>query len=148
MDLVYRSLAGFAFIVILTRVIGRRELSSMEPFDLILLVVVGDLVQQGITQNDQSITGVVIVLSTIGLLTALVAYVNFRFPRTRPVLEGRPVVLVEDGRIIEHNAKRERVTPGEIEAEARMQQIESIAGVRLAVLETNGRISFIPSKQS
>ena len=144
MDLVFRSLAGFVFILVLTRVIGRRELSSMEPFDLILLVVVGDLVQQGITQNDESITGVVIVLSTIGLLTALVAYVNFRFPRTQPFLEGRPVVLVEDGRVIEGNARRERVTTGEIEAEARQQQIASLEGVRLAVLETNGRISFIP----
>ncbi len=146
MDLVLRSLAGFVFIVLLTRVIGRRELSSMEPFDLILLVVVGDLVQQGITQNDQSVTGVVIVLSTIGLLTALVAYVNFRFPRSRPFLEGRPVVLVENGEVIEGNAKRERVTVSEIEAEARLQQISTLSGIRLAVLETNGRISFIPAE--
>jgi uncharacterized membrane protein YcaP (DUF421 family) len=147
MDVAVRSIVGFFFILVLTRVIGRRELSSMEPFDLILLVVVGDLVQQGITQNDESVTGVVIVLSTIGLLTALVAYVNFRFPRARPMLEGRPVVLVEEGQIIESNARRERVTPGEIEAEARMQQIESLDTVRLAILETNGRISFIPAEK-
>ena len=86
----------FVRIVLLTRVIGRRELSTLEPFDLILLVVVGDLVQQGITQNDESVTGVIIVLSTIGLLTALVAYVSYRLPRSRSLLEGRPVVLVED----------------------------------------------------
>jgi uncharacterized membrane protein YcaP (DUF421 family) len=147
MDLVLRSLAGFSFILLLTRIIGRRELSSMEPFDLILLVVVGDLVQQGITQNDESVTGVIVVMSTIGLLTALVAFVNFRFPRVRPFLEGRPVVLVENGRVIDRNIRRERVTVGEIESEARQQQIGSVADVRLAVLETNGRISFLPKEQ-
>src|SRR5436190_484503 len=143
MDLVLRTAVAFCLIVLITRIVGRRELSSMEPFDLILLVVLGDLVQQGITQNDESVTGIVIVVVVIGLMSVVVAYLNFRFPRLRPVFEGGLVVLIEDGTVIERNLRRERLTVEEVEAEARQQQIESLDEVRLAVLETNGRISFI-----
>jgi uncharacterized membrane protein YcaP (DUF421 family) len=147
MDLALRSIVAFLFILALTRIVGRRELSSMEPFDVILLVVIGDLVQQGVTQNDQSVTGIVIVLSVMTLMTAGVAFVNFRFRRLRPLIEGRPVVLIEDGRLIDENVKRERLTIGEVHAEARLQQIDSLESVRLAVLETSGRISFIPADE-
>ena len=143
MDVALRAIVGFVFIFFLTRVVGRRELSTLEPFDLILLVVIGDLVQQGITQSDYSVTGLVIVLFVIGLMTVLVAYLNFRLPWMRPILEGGLVVLVEDGQAIRSTLSRERLTLAEVEAEARLQQIESLDSVRLAVLETNGRISFI-----
>lgn len=143
MDIALRSFFAFLFVFAITRVVGRRELSSLEPFDVILLVVIGDLVQQGVTQSDNSVTGIVIVLSVVTLMTALFAYLNFRFPRLRPWMEGRPVVLIDNGAVIERNLRRERLTVGEVEAEARQQQIASLSQVRWAVLERNGRISFI-----
>jgi|SRR3954469_22267364 uncharacterized membrane protein YcaP (DUF421 family) len=145
MDLVLRATVIFFFIFVITRAAGKRELSSLEPFDLILLVVIGDLVQQGITQSDYSVSGALIVISTITVLTVLLSYTNFRFRRLRPVLEGTPVVLVEDGRPVEQNMRRERITLEELEAEGRMQQVESVAGMRWAVLETSGKISIIPA---
>lgn len=145
MDLAIRAAVAFLIIFLITRVIGRRELSTLEPFDLIMLIVIGDLVQQGVTQNDTSLTGVVIVLTVIALMTVMFAYVNFRFASVRPILEGRPVVLVENGNLIERNLRRERLTVAEVESEARLAQLESIGEVRLAVLETNGKISFIPN---
>jgi uncharacterized membrane protein YcaP (DUF421 family) len=144
MDLVLRAAAAFVFIYVVTRAIGRRELAGLEPFDLILLVVLGDLVQQGVTQSDYSVTGAVIVISTLGVLTAAVAWLSFRFRRLRPLLEGEPVVLVDNGRPVERNLRRERLTIDEIKAEARFQQVPSLEEVRWAVLETNGRISIIP----
>jgi uncharacterized membrane protein YcaP (DUF421 family) len=144
MDLVLRAAVIFFVILLVTRAIGRRELSSMEPFDLILLVVIGDLVQQGVTQDDYSLTGAVLVIATIALLTVAISLVNYRFPRLRPVLEGEPLVLVQDGEPIERNLRRERMSIEEVTAEARLQQIGSLADVRFAVLETNGSISFIP----
>lgn len=144
MDIAIRSFVAFLFVFAVTRVVGRRELSSLEPFDVIMLVVIGDLVQQGVTQSDYSITGILIVLSVVTLMTALFAYLNFRFPRIRPFMEGRPVVLIDNGSVIERNLRRERLTVGEVEAEARQQQIASLQKVRWAVLERNGRISFIP----
>src|SRR2546423_9194951 len=109
MDLVIRAAVVFFFIFFLTRVVGRRQLSDLQPFDLILLVVLGDLVQQGITQSDQSVTGTLTVISTVALLSVAVSWVSFRFARVRPVTEGEPIVLVQDGRPIERNLRRERI---------------------------------------
>ena len=142
MDLVFRTIYVFVLIFVVTRAVGRRELSSMEPFDMILLVVIGDLVQQGVTQSDYSLTGATTVISTIALLTVFTAWLSYRVRRLRPVLEGEPVVLVVDGEVLERNLRRERMTREEVEAEARLQQIASLEDVRFAVLETNGKISF------
>src|SRR3954469_12572263 len=123
MDLVLRATVIFFFIFVITRVAGKRELSSLEPFDLILLVVVGDLVQQGVTQSDYSVTGALIVISTIAVLSVLVSWLSYRFRGVRRVTEGEPVVLIDDGRPIERNMRRERITIEDIEEEARQQQI-------------------------
>jgi uncharacterized membrane protein YcaP (DUF421 family) len=144
MDLVIRAVVIFFFILLITRVAGRRELSSLQPFDLILLVVLGDLVQQGITQSDQSVTGTLTVISTIALLSVAVSWVSFRFARVRPVTEGEPVVLVQDGRPIERNLRRERITVRDIEEEARAAQISSVGELEWAILEDDGHISCIP----
>ena len=143
MDIVIRAAIIFAFVFILTRMVGRRELNSLEPFDLILLVVTGDLVQQGVTQNDESLTGAILAISTIGLLTVLLSWLSYRFKRMRPILNGEPLVLVEDGEVIAANLRRQRLTREEIGAEARLEGISSIGDVRWAILETNGQISFV-----
>lgn len=145
MDLVLRAIVGFFFVLFLTRVVGRRELSSLEPFDLILLVMIGDLVQQGITQNDFSVTGMMLVGGTVALLTVVVSYSSFRFPRLRPLIDGEPVIVIEDGKPIERNLRRNRITREELAAAARAQGIPSLDGVRWGVLETSGNISFIPA---
>ena len=146
MDLVIRAVVIFFFIFFVARVAGRRELSSLQPFDLILLVVLGDLVQQGITQSDESVTGTLTVISTIALLSVLVSWVAFRFPRLRPAMEGEPIVLVQDGRPIERNLRRERITIKDIEEEARASQITSVGELSWAILEDDGHISCIPRK--
>jgi uncharacterized membrane protein YcaP (DUF421 family) len=143
MDLVLRALAVYLVVFLFTRVIGKRELSTLQPFDLILLVVIGDLIQQGVTQNDLSVTGVVIVLSTIGVAQVLTSYLSFRFRRIRPILQGEPVVLVENGNVIDRNMRRERLTDDDLSEAARRSELESIEQIKWAVLETNGEISII-----
>jgi uncharacterized membrane protein YcaP (DUF421 family) len=143
MDIVLRALVVYLFVLVLTRAVGRRELSTLEPFDLILLVMIGDLVQQGVTQNDFSVTGSFLAVGTIGVLTVLFSYLPWRFQVLRPVLEGVPAILVEDGDVVEKNLRRHRLTQEEIAAAARVQNIGSLSQVRWAVLETNGQISFI-----
>jgi uncharacterized membrane protein YcaP (DUF421 family) len=143
MDLVVRAAVGFVFVLFLTRVVGRRELSSLEPFDLILLVMIGDLVQQGITQNDFSVTGMILVGGTIAILTVATSYSSFRFPRLRPMLEGEPVIVLEEGKPLLRNLARNRITLEELAAAARLEGIPALDEVRWAVLETSGRISFI-----
>jgi uncharacterized membrane protein YcaP (DUF421 family) len=146
MDIVLRAAFAFTFIFFLTRVAGRRELSSLEPFDLIMLIVLGDLVQQGVTQSDYSVTGLVLAAGTIALMQIAASYLSFRFKRLRPLLEGEPIVLVDDGRVLEANLQRERLTLHELQEQARLSQIDSLERVRWAVLETSGQISFIPKQ--
>jgi uncharacterized membrane protein YcaP (DUF421 family) len=143
MDLALRAIFLFFFMYLLMRVVGRRELSSLEPFDLLLLIVLGDAIQQGLTQDDYSVTGAVIVIVVFGLLTTGVSYASFRFPRLRIVLDGEPIVVVQDGKPILRNLRRERVTVEELAEAARLQQIAKIEDVAWAVLETSGQISFI-----
>jgi uncharacterized membrane protein YcaP (DUF421 family) len=143
MDIVLRALFAYAFLLFLMRVVGRRELSSMEPSDVILLVVIGDLIQQGITQNDESVTGIVLAAGTIGLLATVTAYVTYRSGRVRSFVEGEPVILVEDGDTVDRNLRNERLTQDELMEQARLQQIESLDEIKWAILETNGSISFI-----
>ncbi len=143
MDIVLRGVFVFVFLYVLMRMIGRRELSSLEPFDLILLIVLGDAVQQGLTQDDYSLTGAFLAIGTIAIMQVMVSYANFRFPKLRPVLDGEPIVVVQDGKPIEKNLKRERVTVEDLAAAARQQNIAKIEDVQWAVMETSGAISFI-----
>jgi uncharacterized membrane protein YcaP (DUF421 family) len=147
-DLVPRTVIILAFVVLIARAVGKRELSSLEPFDVIMLVVIGDLVQQGITQNDDSVTGTIIVLSTLALVVVGLSYLNLRVPWSRKALDGEPVVLVVDGEVVERNMLRERITTDDLMSEARRQQLSSLTEVRWAILETSGKISFIPKQQS
>jgi uncharacterized membrane protein YcaP (DUF421 family) len=143
MDIVIRAAVAFLVILFLTRIVGRRELSSLEPLDLILLVTIGDLAQQGVTQNDFSLTGMFLAMGTFALFAVFFSYLPWRFQVLRPVLQGTPVILVEDGNVVEKNLRRQRLTHEEIAAAARAQSIASLEQVRWGVLETNGQISFI-----
>ena len=148
MDIVIRAAVAFSFVFLLTRVVGRRELSSLEPFDLIMLIMLGDLVQQGVTQSDYSLTGIFLAAGTLALMTVLVSYLSFRFKRLRPILDGEPLVIVQNGKPIDGNLKRERLTIEEVAQEARIQQIASLDEVEWAVLERTGEISFIKKSGS
>jgi uncharacterized membrane protein YcaP (DUF421 family) len=130
----------------LTRVIGRRELSSLQPFDLILLIVLGDTIQQGLTQDDYSVTGSVIAVGAIAGLQVFTSYTSFKFRWARRLLDGDPIVLVQDGKVIEKNLRRERITVEEVAEQARVNQVASLEDVQWAVFEPSGAISFIPKQ--
>ena len=143
MDLAIRAVVLYVFVVFVMRVVGRRELSSLSPVDLVLLIVMGDAIQQGLTQDDYSVTGAVIVVSALAVLQVFSAYLGFRSRKVREVLEGRPVVLIDDGEVVDPNLRRQRLTTDDLAEEMRLQQIAAFGDVRWAILESNGRISFI-----
>jgi uncharacterized membrane protein YcaP (DUF421 family) len=142
MDLVLRAGIAFVLIFAFTRILGRRELADLQPFDLIFLVVIGDLIQQGVTQNDLSVTGLILVIATIGVLQVASSYLTFRFRRLRPIMSGEPVVIVDHGKLVERNMKRERLTADDVEEAARQQQIRSLQEIEWGVLESSGKMSF------
>lgn len=142
MEIVVRAVVLFLFLWLVTRAVGRSTLGELSTFELILFVTMGDLVQQGVTQQDFSVTGAVLAISVFALLTVLLSWVNWRWPRMRKVVHGVPVVVVHDGEPAVATMKSERLAFDDLYAAAREQGIERLADVRVAVLEADGKISF------
>jgi uncharacterized membrane protein YcaP (DUF421 family) len=143
MDIVLRAVAAYVFIIFMLRIIGRRELSSLGPADLVLLVVMGDLVQNGVTQSDDSVTGIFLAIATFAMLTVAMSFLTFKSNRLQTVIEGTPLILVQEGKAIEDNLRAERLKVDEIAEEARLQGIESLEQVKWCVLEPSGKMSFV-----
>jgi uncharacterized membrane protein YcaP (DUF421 family) len=143
MEIVVRATIVYWFLWLVMRGIGKRELSEMSPFELILLVTFGDLVQQGVTQEDFSITGVVIAVGTFAFWVVLVAYGQFRWPRVRRALSGTAAVVVRDGVPLERVLRLQRTTLDDVREAAREQGIGNLRDVRLGILEPDGKFSFL-----
>jgi uncharacterized membrane protein YcaP (DUF421 family) len=143
MDIVLRAAFAYVFIVFVLRVMGRRELSSLAPADLVLIVVLGDLIQNGVTQSDLSMTGVTIAVSTFVVLTVLSSYLTYRSPRARSIIQGEPLIVVQDGKPVRHNMRSERLTLDDVMEEARANEIENLDEIKFAVLEPGGKMSVI-----
>lgn len=148
MDTVVRSAVIFTFLYLFTRALGKRELAEMSAFELIVLVTLGDLVQQGVTQEDYSMTGAVLAVSTFGFLSIAMSYVVFRWRSTQTLLEDAPVLVVRDGRLLDEPMKLERLTEDEVMEAARGQGIRDIAEVSYGVLEADGKFSFVKTDGS
>ncbi|ACZ41120.1 protein of unknown function DUF421 [Thermobaculum terrenum ATCC BAA-798] len=146
MDIVIRATVIFWGLYILIRLLGKRELAQMTPFELIVLVVMGDLIQQGITHNDFSLTGALIAITTFGFWAASISWATYLSRRFEQFFDGKPIVIVRDGRYIEPNMRNARVTRSEVESEMRLAGIANISNVAWAIIEPKGRISFIQSQ--
>src|SRR5512132_1078920 len=105
MDIVLRSAVVFLFVMVVMRLLGRRELSKMQPFDLLILVVIADFVLQGVTQQDYSVTGAVLAVGTIARMIVATSWISWRYTSNRPNLDGKPVVLIEDCKPIDDNLR-------------------------------------------
>jgi uncharacterized membrane protein YcaP (DUF421 family) len=143
MDIVVRAAVVYFFVWFVLRALGKRELGELTAFELVLLFVVGDLVQQSITQDDKSITAAILAISTIAVFIVVQSYLVFRFRPAQEILEGEPVVVVHHGKILEPVLRRQRMTEDEIHQSARSEGIADVADIELAILEPDGKLSFI-----
>lgn len=143
MEIIVRATFIYFFLWAVTRGVGKRELSEITAFELILLVTMGDLIQQGATQEDMSLTGAALAVSTLALWILAFAYLAWRFKGARSVLEGVPVIVVHQGKPLDDVLKIERLTLEEVCEEARNQGIVDLAEVEIGVLEPDGKFSFL-----
>lgn len=143
MEIVVRATVMFAIMYALLRLLGKRELGQLAPFELVVLIVMGDLVQQGITHNDVSLTGATLAIATFGFWSALLAHLGFRWRKAETLLEGQPAVLVRDGEVLAAGMARHLITLPELQAEMRLAGISHLRQVAWAILETEGKISFV-----
>jgi len=143
MEIILRAAVLWVFVLVVIRALGRKELSQLSPFELILIVVMGDLIQQGVTQQDTSVTAAMMAVATLALLTIGASYASFRWRSTASVLEGIPVVIIREGTMLHRVMEIERLTQEEVADAAREQGIEDLRQIRLGVLEADGSFSFV-----
>jgi len=141
-ETVLRAVVIFLVLWAVTRIVGRSTLGELSAFELIMFIVMGDLVQQSITQQDYSMTGAVLALATFALLTITLSWLNARFRGAERLLHGRPVIVCYDGEPTRRVMRRERLSMADLREAARQQGIRSVADIRIAILEPNGQLSF------
>lgn len=143
MDIVLRATMMFFILFLLIRLLGKRELGQMTPFEFVVLVVLGDLIQQGVTHNDFSLTGATLAICTFAFWALVLSWTAYLFPGAKNLLEGTPRVVVRNGEIVVENLRRDRLTRDEILSEMRLAGIGRISEVAWAILEPQGKMSFI-----
>jgi uncharacterized membrane protein YcaP (DUF421 family) len=143
MEVVGRAAIVFVFLVVITRGLGKRELSEMNPFDIVLLVIMGDLVQQAITADDRSLTSAFLAIGTIAALILAMSYATYRWKSFRQLVDGRPSIVVRDGSLMEDVLRIERVPVDDVLEAARGKGIEHLSQVKIGILEVDGSFSFI-----
>ena len=143
MEIVLRATAMFFVLFLLLRIMGKRELSQMTPFELIVLIVFGDLIQQGVTHNDFSLVGAILAIVTMAFWALALSWLTYWLPRAESILDGEPRVIVRDGQIVRENLRRDRLTRAEILSEMRLSGIAHLDDVAWAILEPRGKMSFI-----
>jgi uncharacterized membrane protein YcaP (DUF421 family) len=142
MEIVYRAAIMYVFLWLVTRATGKATLGELSTFQLVFYIVLGDLIQQGVTLQDYSVTGAILAISVFAVLTVAVSWVNLRWPKARPLIHGAPVVVVTDGEMRGDLMRVERLSVDDLYEAARANGIERMSQVRLAVLEADGQISF------
>lgn len=140
---VLRAVAIYALVMLLVRVSGKRAVGQFTPFDLVLLILIGNAVQNGLNGGDNSLTGAALLAVCLIALNYIVATIVARSPRARRLIEGEPVVLARDGKVFRDVLRRELVSKADFEEAMRETGCSEIERIRVATLETNGRISIV-----
>ena len=140
-EFVVRAIIVFVFLMVLLRITGRRQIGQLAPFDLVLLLVLSNALQNAMNGGDNSITGGIISAVTLVSINWLVGYVAFKNKRLAQVIEGKPEVLIHNGHVYRDVMARERLTQSELDAALRRAGCASVADVHFAMLENNGQIT-------
>ena len=145
MDAVLRALAVYAFLLILFRISGRRTLSEITTFDFVLLLIIGESTQQALLGADYSVTNAFLVIASLLLINIALSLLKEHVPYFNKVIDGVPMVIVENGEPLRERMKRARVDEDDILESARQSQgLERMDQIKYAVLEKSGGISIIP----
>lgn len=140
---VVRATAIYALVMVLIRVSGKRAVGQFTPFDLILLILIGNAVQNGINGGDNSLTGALVMAVTLIALNYAVAWMSARHPWFRHLVEGRPVELARDGRVFHAVLRKQLVSTADFEKAMRESGCADVVDIQRAILETNGHISIV-----
>jgi uncharacterized membrane protein YcaP (DUF421 family) len=147
-ELVVRAVVVYMFLLVLLRLTGKRQVGQLAPFDLVLLLVLSNSVQNAMNGGDNSITAGLILASTLIGLNWCVGWLTYRNKRLELLVEGKPLILIHDGKLDTHIMETVQLTRHELEAALRVEGCCGPDDVRFAVLENNGHITVVPKKKS
>lgn len=142
---IWRVTFVYAFLMVAFRLSGKREIGQMSPFELVTLLLIPEIFSSALNRSDESLSLAAVGVGTLCLLVFFTGLLTFRSRRAEAVLDGEPAVLVRDGKFVERNLRRERVTPEEVFSEMHLAGIERIEDVRWAILESEGKIAIVPA---
>jgi uncharacterized membrane protein YcaP (DUF421 family) len=145
METVLRVAITYAFILVALRLLGKREFGQLSPLELVSLLLIPEIVAQSIVREDFSMTNGLVGISTLLVLVFVTSLATTHSTKAAAALESEPTVLVYDGRFLEHNLRQQRVAPDEVMSQLRKAGLERLDQVRWAILETDGRISIVPT---
>ncbi len=142
-EFVLRGLLVYGFLLVLLRLTGKRQVGQLATFDLVLLLVLSNAVQNSMNAGDNTVAAGYILVATLLTANGLLSWLTSRSKRAETLLEGRPQILVHNGTLDEAILASERITRHELMAAVRQAGLTDLADVRVAILETNGRINVI-----
>lgn len=142
-ELILRSTVVFIFLFLVIRIWGRKHLGSLSPFDFILLLIISEAVQNALVSDDKSVSGAMVTVITMILLNVVLNKLTFNFKNMEKLIDGEPIILIEDGKVDHNLLNSETVTHQELMEALRSEGVMEIPKVRLAVLETSGKISVV-----
>jgi uncharacterized membrane protein YcaP (DUF421 family) len=142
--LIVRAVVVYVFLLVLLRLTGKRQVGQLAPFDLVLLLVLSNAVQNSMNGGDETITGGLILATTLVLLNYGAGWLTYRSKSLEALIEGRPVIIVHDGKIDHRALRKAQMTKHELEASLRAEGCAGPEEVRFAVLENNGQVTVIP----
>jgi uncharacterized membrane protein YcaP (DUF421 family) len=141
-ELILRGLVVYFALLLLLRMTGKRQIGQLSPFDLILLLLISEAVQNAIIADDKSIIGGLIAVVTLIGINYLVGLATFKNKRVETFMEGRPQVIIHEGKVFEDIMNESKLTQQELHSALRHQGYFSVQDVKLAILETNGTVSI------
>jgi uncharacterized membrane protein YcaP (DUF421 family) len=148
METVVRVLVLYLFIIVGLRIMGKREFSEMSPLELVTLLLIPDILSQALVREDFSMTNGIIAIATLFTLTFLTSLLMHRSKRAESLVSGKPIVLIENGRLLDEPMNKERVSVEEIFSQMHQSGLYKLEQVRWAILETDGRIALIPAEDT
>ena len=146
-ELILRSAVVYTFLLVLIRLTGKRQVGQLAPFDLVLLLVLSNAIQNSMNGGDNSLTGGLISAVTLVTLNAAIGLATYRNKRLEALIEGRPQILIHNGTLYEQVMRDAKLTRHELNSALRQSGVECVEDVRTAVLENNGTISVVPRKE-
>lgn len=147
-SIILRTVAVYLALLLGLRMAGKRELGQMTIFDLVVLLLLANAVQNAMVGPDTSLTGGLIAAGVLLVLNVLIAQAGVRWPRLRRAVEGSPTLLVLHGEVLTRHLRREGIDEDELEAALREHGVSEVDEVEMAVLEIDGSISVVPMGQT